>query len=204
MTDASYHRPQARFRQANQIDASRVKRRAKLKIPAILFSLVVIAGYRCGAQTSATPVPGEPPADNPVLRELQSEVHELKQLVLQLQQQTVDSHAEITRLRQELETRSAATTDGDAQGSSYIAPTNAELDTRLTHIQEDQQLIADKVNDQYQTKVESASKYRVRFSGIVLFNLFGNSGSVENQDVPTWATRGFPTKTSGSIGATMR
>jgi len=33
-----------------------------------------------------------------------------------------------------------------------------------------------KVDEQYQTKVESASKYRMRLSGIVLLNLFSNWG----------------------------
>src|SRR5215471_2201056 len=142
MTDASYQQPQARFRQADRIDSNPVKRRTKLKIPAIWFSLIVIAAYPCSAQTSATTAASETRGDNPALRELESEVHELKQLVLQLQQQTVDSHAEITRLRQQLESRSAnaSGSDADAQTSAYIAPTNAELDTRLTHIQEDQQL----------------------------------------------------------------
>jgi hypothetical protein len=32
-------------------------------------------------------------------------------------------------------------------------------------------LVQAKVDEQYQTKVESASKYRVRLSGIVLMNL---------------------------------
>ena len=208
MTDASYLQPRGRFHHTDWMDSNPVKRKGNLQYSAILLSLVVIAGLRCGAQTQATSAPGGAPASSPELQELRSEVHELKQLVLQLQQQTVDSHTEITRLRQELESRDAnaglSATGADPQSASSVASTNAELDTKLTHIQEDQQLIADKVNDQYQTKVESASRYRVRFSGIVLFNLFGNSGSVDNADVPTWAARGFPTSSSGSAGATMR
>ena len=202
MTDASYQ--QLRLQNTERMDSNPVKRKRNLKYSAVLWSLMTAVSLPCIVQAQASP-PSGPTGGSPELQQLQSEVHELKQLVLQLQQQTVDSHAEITRLRQELENRSAAAAgDAGSQTSSYIAPTNAELDTRLTHIQEDQQLIADKVNDQYQTKVESASKYRVRFSGIVLFNLFGNSGSVDSQDVPTWATRGFATKSSGSMGATMR
>lgn len=208
MTDASYQQPRAQVHQVDQMDSNRAKRAARLKHSAILLSLVVVACLPCTAQMQAGPEAGRASDGNPDMQELRSEVRELKELVLQLQQQTVDSHTEITRLRQELETRStggdALATNADAQTSSYIVPTNAELDTKLTHIQEDQQLISDKVNDQYQTKVESASRYRVRFSGIVLFNLFGNSGSVDNADVPTWATRGFATKSSGSAGATMR
>jgi len=41
-----------------------------------------------------------------------------------------------------------------------------------------QDLLAAKVEDQYQSKVESASKYRVRLSGIALMNLFSNQGAV--------------------------
>lgn len=207
MTDANYRQPQERFRRAGRLDAAPLKRWAR-SIGPVLLSLLAIATLPCGAQTQAAPASNDVSAANPALQELQSEVHELKQLVLQLQQQTLDSHSEITRLRQELENRNASASapagDADSQTSAYIAPTNAELDTRLTHIQEDQQLIADKVNDQYQTKLESASRYRVRFSGIVLFNLFGNSGPVDNQDVPTWATRDSPINSSGSVGGTMR
>jgi hypothetical protein len=141
---------------------------------------------------------------------LQSQVHELKQLVLQLQQQTADSHAEITRLRKELENRSGeAALSGpsvgiDEQSPAYPGSTNAQMEQRLQHVEEDQQLISGELKGQYQTKLESASKYRVRFSGIVLFNLFGNSGSVDNQDVPGWATRPQAARSSGSVGATMR
>jgi hypothetical protein len=138
------------------------------------------------------------------LQELQSQVRELKQLVLQLQQQTVESHSEITKLRQEIESRSIdvnqASTATAGQSSAYTA----SVEQRIEHIQEDQELLSGKIDDQYQTKVESASKYRIRFSGIVLFNLFGNSGSVDSEDVPTWATRRSPVNSSGSVGATMR
>ena len=65
-------------------------------------------------------------------------------------------------------------------------------------------MVSDKVNEQYQTKLESASKYRVRFSGIVLFNLFGNSGYPDNQDVPTWVLKPDPMDSPGSVGGTLR
>ena len=56
-------------------------------------------------------------------------------------------------------------------------------------LEEEYQLLSGKVDDQYQTKVESASKYRVRLSGIVLMNLFSNQGVVDNIDLPTLAYR---------------
>ena len=55
---------------------------------------------------------------------------------------------------------------------------------RLDKIEEEQQFIDAKVNDQYQTKVESGSKYRLRLSGMVLLNLYDTRGAVDNQDFP--------------------
>jgi len=42
------------------------------------------------------------------------------------------------------------------------------------------------VDDQYQTKVESGSKYRLRLSGMVLLNLFTNRGAVTTADLADW------------------
>ncbi len=81
---------------------------------------------------------------------------------------------------------------------------DGSLAQRLGHLEEDQQLLTAKVDQQEQTKVESGSKYRVRFSGLVLFNLFANRGMVDNQDVPTLATGPNPGQSSGSVGATLR
>jgi len=180
--------------------SSRADSSAVLTVALRVFWLGVILASSCAAQ--AQPQTG----DTAALQELQSQVHELKDMVLQLQQQTVASRAEITRLREELETRHPAAENRtlDEQSPAYGAPTTAQLDQRLDHVAEDQQLLAGKVDDQYQTKVESASKYRVRLSGIVLFNLFGNSGTVDNQDVPTWAEPSSPGSSSGSVGGTLR
>jgi hypothetical protein len=74
----------------------------------------------------------------------------------------------------------------------------------LNRLEEDQQLLQAKVDEQHQTKVESASKYRVKLSGIALLNVFGNSGNVDNQDVPGVALSRGAESTSGSVGATVR
>ncbi len=58
---------------------------------------------------------------------------------------------------------------------------------RAARSEEDQQLIDGKLNDLYQTKVESGSKYRLRLSGIVLLNMYDNRGMVDNQDFPELA-----------------
>ncbi|HEY4901591.1 MAG TPA: hypothetical protein VIH91_12325 [Terriglobales bacterium] len=129
------------------------------------------------------------------LNELQSEVRELKDLVQQLKQETLASRAEMTRLRQELESERA--------GSSAASGTSP-VDERVGQLEDEQQMLSGKVDEQYQTKVESASKYRVRLSGVVLFNLFSNQGTTDNMDVPTLAYHSGGLNSSGSFGGTLR
>ena len=71
-------------------------------------------------------------------------------------------------------------------------------------LEEEYQLLSGKVDDQYQTKVESASKYRVRLSGIVLMNLVSNQGAVDSIDLPTLAYARPAGDSGGSFGATLR
>jgi hypothetical protein len=75
---------------------------------------------------------------------------------------------------------------------------------RVASLDEEYQLLTGKVDDQYQTKVESASKYRVRLSGIVLMNLVSNQGVVDSIDLPTLAYATPPGSSGGSFGATLR
>jgi hypothetical protein len=140
------------------------------------------------------------------LSQLQTEVRELKGLVLELKQETTASRAEITRLRQELESASVATLPTQAPDTSSPS-TEAErspVDLRVGQLEDEQQLLTGKVNEQYQTKVESSSKYRIRLTGIALFNLFSNQGSVDNMDVPQLAYRQTGLSSSGSFGGTLR
>src|SRR6202521_4118337 len=71
-------------------------------------------------------------------------------------------------------------------------------------LEEEYQLLSGKVDDQYQTKVEAASKYRLRLSGIVLLNLFRNRGYLDTQDLPTWAIPEIPNVSGQTLGATLR
>jgi hypothetical protein len=76
------------------------------------------------------------------------------------------------------------------------------VEERVASLEESSQLLNSKVDDQYQTKVESASKYRVRLSGLVLLNLFNSHGATDNQDFPSFVNG--PSTGTGSFGATMR
>jgi len=174
---------------------------------ALAVGFVIAAGISMAVQAQQPPQAAKTGVEAS-LGELQSEVQELKQMVLQLQQETSASRSEISKLRQELQAQRAESYAGSSglaeNDQSPDSTSSASLDQRLQHLEEDEQLMAGKVDEQYQTKLESGSKYRVRFSGIVLFNLFGNSGYPDNQDVPTWVLRPDPMDSPGSVGGTLR
>ena len=78
------------------------------------------------------------------------------------------------------------------------------MEERVSSLEESSQLLSSKLDDQYQTKVEAASKYRVRLSGIVLLNLFSNHGRMDSQETPTWAIPYIPNVSGQTLGATLR
>jgi hypothetical protein len=78
------------------------------------------------------------------------------------------------------------------------------LDERVRKLEDSQDLIDAKLTEQSQTKVESGSKYRLRLSGIVLFNLFDTRGRVDNLDIPGWAIPSAPGISSNAFGASLR
>ena len=81
------------------------------------------------------------------------------------------------------------------------APT---LEERLAKLEDNQDLLDAKINEQSQTKVESGSKYRVRLSGILLLNLFDTRGPVDNVDFPQLAVPPTLGNSSNAFAATIR
>jgi hypothetical protein len=88
------------------------------------------------------------------------------------------------------------------------APTTSaqqqESSEATDRIEEEIQLINAKLNDQYQTKVESGSKYHLRLSGIVLLNAFSNRGTVDNIDFPELAQPPQFLQSNTSLGGSLR
>jgi len=154
----------------------------------------------------------DPAAIGHVLQELQSELHDLKGQVRELKIQQLSAQAESAELRKELE-ESKAQLAALANSSTSAAPEHpvstpstqqAPGADRLTKLEEDQQMADAKIAEQSQTKVESASKYRVRLSGIMLFNTFGERGHVDNSDFPQMAVPADALSSGGSFGASVR
>lgn len=139
------------------------------------------------------------PASAQSVQDLQQQIAELKALVLEMRGEVSSSRQALTELQRELQqTRSLLAQQGAAEPQPEAAP-----QLPVEHAEEHELLNA-KVNEQHQTKVESASKYRVRLSGIVLFNMFSNAGAVDNLDFPHFALSQQGTRTNGTFGASVR
>jgi hypothetical protein len=194
---------------------------------------VVTRGQESRSAPSSIP-PASPAAEAPAeIGVLSGLIHDLQVQVQTLNSQIGDLRAEQERatadsrqLRLELlamKSQGPAATGGPL--NPYAAPVAKEIaaqpavaastipsqpqssEDRLNKLEEDQQVMDGKINDQYQTKVESGSKYRLRLSGIVLLNLFENRGTVDNLDFPENAQSPqsqAPNNTPGTFGGTLR
>lgn len=201
-----------------------------LRKSAVAIAAVLLLSIGGLAQESP---PASQPGDQS-LRELDSQVRELRVVIEQLRTENTQSRAEMRELRQELQdTRNilvplAASINGppasaSAAGSATYGanppsaaatseaaqsmpgtPSAADMESRVQRLEESAQLLGSKVNEQYQTKVETAAKYRARLSGIVLMNAFRNVGTSDNLDLPDYAQPPPPGTSPTSVGATLR
>src|SRR6202158_2198682 len=176
----------------------------------------------------------EPPSPGSVsdsVRELREQVLELQAAVAGMRSDWQRARAETAELRRELDEVRAGSGLRNAVVRDAVATTNSEAaagslqdslqtpapqdekqdqkkgkkqDEQAARLEEEYQLLRGKVDDQYQTKVESASKYRLRLSGIVLMNLASNQGTVDSIDLPMLAYAKPPGDSGGSFGATLR
>jgi hypothetical protein len=180
---------------------------------------------------------GTAPADSPatpedvralsgLIRDLQEQVQTLNTQLGDLRKEQELARAEARELRHEMEAIKGQPAQGGTgplnpygpppanrpagQSASTQASEPAQQQTpesRIATLEEQMDVTEGKVNDQYQTKVESGSKYRLRLSGIVLLNLVENHGTVDNLDFPSFAeSRQFeePHASPSAFGASLR
>jgi hypothetical protein len=149
------------------------------------------------------------PATAQILRELKEQISVLQSTIREMREETNRYRAETQELRSELKGALAQVRPATASSQAEAIPGEAANPRAATEyegiakLQEEYDLLNGKVDEQYQTKVESASKYRIRLSGIVLLNLFGNRGAVENQDIPAIAVAPVGPY-GGSFGGSLR
>jgi hypothetical protein len=179
-------------------------------------------------QTTGSSAPGAAqtgPAAVDSLRELKEQMQALRLQIGEMQENEKRAKEEARELRRELcltKAKIGATTTESCHGDSLGALLNAQPSAapnvavpggstpqdasaeRMARVEEDVELTQAKLNDQYQTKVESGSKYRVRLSGIVLLNMYGNRGTVDNQDFPGIAREKEDVDSAGAFGGSLR
>ena len=175
------------------------------RTPALHRAALVIAAFIAfNAHGSAQDTPATTPSApaDAAVHELQDQVRQLRALVDEMRQENVQSRAEMQQLRQDLQATRALLEkpsprpDLLAQGSSASAEAanpaspelnSAPLEERVQKLEDSTSLLGSKVDEQYQTKVETASKYRARLHGIILMNAFRNVGGSNNLDLPDYA-----------------
>ena len=140
---------------------------------------------------------------------LARQVTQLNEVILELRSEVSRSREETRELRQQLNgtgkqpVAEQLPVVGESRPvSQQAAAEDLTPQERLSLLEEHQQLLADRLEEQYQTKVESSSRYRVKLSGIVVMNAFSNRGRVDSHEVPDLALRPTATDTGRSFGFT--
>ena len=190
---------------------------------ALAIAAVVLTSV-CGTAQQGSASAASPPLDNAAaLQDLQEQVRQLREMVDEMRAENAQSRAEMRLLREDLQStrallvhpapppadtgvtaQSAAPAEVAAPAATSTPQKSAGLENRVEKLEESTSLLGSKIDEQYQTKVETASKYRARLHGIVLMNAFRNVGGSDNLDLPTYAEP-VPIGTPGAtIGATMR
>src|SRR6266436_1985902 len=163
------------------------------------------SGFAQSGQASATP---------PNSQELNGKIELLTRSLEQTQTELARSRSEIEQLRTMLGEvlkrmdGAAAAVPAQAPGPGKgvapgpAGPEGAQPAALIS--QDDWDLLNARVEEQRQTKVESGSKFRLKLSGIALFNVFDTSGQVDNLDVPAIAVPRFAGFPAGGSGASVR
>jgi len=193
-----------------------------LAVAAFVFCCAFGRAQDSPATTGATTDPSAS-----AVRDLQEQVRQLRTLVEQMRAESADTRAEMHQLRQDLratralldrpaistgaqsavaaaQSASLENESGAASGAPNAVQGSTQLEERVQKLEENTSLLGSKIDEQYQTKVESASKYRARLHGIVLMNAFRNLGNSDNLDFPDYAQPVPPGWPSSTLGATLR
>lgn len=153
-------------------------------------SIVFVLTSQLNLMAQTTP-PSQPAEELTV----QQKIDRLATALDKAQQQVDELRGELNALRQEQQSKTS-------QPAAATAPTgNATVSTSAS---EEQEMQAAEIRQQQQVKVESASKFPLRVTGLVLFNAIRNYGAVDEIDLPVSALRRSPGNSHGSVAASMR
>ena len=164
----------------------------------LLLSGLCAAGQEtpsASSSTAAAPQTADLRALTQSIADLQAQMKSMSAQMEEMQKEQARSHEEAQELRHKLEEAQQNLSAASNSNGGYAPATKATQappstsatprespatateqsgGDRLAAIEETQQLQDSKINDIYQTKIESGSKYRLRLSGIVLLPTDGN------------------------------
>jgi len=142
---------------------------------------------------------------------ISSQVDQLRSELTATQGQLTTAQQQIQELRAEMEQMKAllkgpgTSKQAPAGGEAFPTLENAVKESKPESTPgEDQQVLAARVEELSQTKVETASRYKVKLSGLVLMNAYVNDGNVDITDLPNLAYPHVPNTPGGDMGATLR
>jgi hypothetical protein len=166
-----------------------------------LLRLCCVAILVCASVCSAQTTP--PPPDATITSaQMQEKLQKLAAELAAAQQRLQDSQREIQRLQDALSALQAQFPAAQNSPTSSVAatpppPTPEENAEKIA-------ILEAQVKQHEQSKVESVSKYPVRFTGLVLFNSFLNDGNVDNIDLPSVAQPPVAGASTLTAGASVR
>ncbi len=131
---------------------------------------------------------------------VQERINTLTEAMNRVETQLEQTQRELVELRQQLASLRASagvSNAPDARSSSSTAA--ADLAAAVAELRETQEMQETQIATLDQSKVESASKYPIKLSGMVLFNGFVNTRRVDAAATPSVALTG-----SGSTGMSAR
>jgi regulator of replication initiation timing len=176
-----------------------------------VISMFVVTAFTAGLVTASAQQTTSSTADPDLkqsIQDLREQIQQLRDAVSEIKFEAAQYRSENEELRKELQNiranSSSAMSAPPATTTSQPLPSNTAVEQRVSSMEETTQVLQSEARTLYQSKVESASKYRVRLSGLVLLNLFHNRGEVNNQDVPSYATSNGTYGAASTFGATMR
>ena len=142
-------------------------------------------------------IPGDAVAQMPAAPVMQDRIQLLTEAIDRVEAQLQQSQRELTGLKEQLQALRGVS--GEIPQSSEQPAGAAELAEAVANIRESQAMQESQIATLAQSKVETASKYPLKLSGMILMAGFVNTQRVDSAQFPAVALAG-----SGSTGATLQ
>jgi hypothetical protein len=163
-----------------------------------LFSSATLFAQSAGAPEPVGPSGGQSES-------LEQRVDRLAHNLAAAQRQVDEDQRKMQSMETELaDLRKAVADASRASAEPANAAGVAQLQQAVAQIRDEQDVLTSEVQQHEQTKVESGSRFGVRFSGMVLFNAFVNDGVVDQPDLPSIALVPAAGQSHGSVGGGLR